>query len=151
MNIKFDLIELLKALQPDPNDRDLVDQETRVAAAEILEDPNTERSLKNVASAIAISDFRVIDNYWNVLKLKKIAKKNANNIQEASTLQFGDSVLRGYNTRAGAKKHAATEDEDIFEIDGVVLDGMERSVGSTIKTEARGRERLSFSVSELDR
>jgi hypothetical protein len=51
-------------------------------------------------------------------------------------LQFGDSVLRGYNTRAGAKKHAATEDEDIFEIDGVVLDGMERSVGSTIKTEA---------------
>ncbi|KAG0786761.1 hypothetical protein G6F22_007533 [Rhizopus arrhizus] len=114
------------SLQPDPNDRDLVDQETRVAAAEILEDPNTERSLKNVASAIAISDFR----------LKKIAKKNANNIQEASTLQFGDSVLRGYNTRAGAKKRAATEDENIFEIDGVVLDGMERSVRSTIKTEA---------------
>lgn len=51
-------------------------------------------------------------------------------------MQFGDSVLRGYNTRAGAKKHAATEDEGIFEIDGVVLDGMERSVRSTIKTEA---------------
>lgn len=51
-------------------------------------------------------------------------------------MQFGDSVLRGYNTRAGAKKRAATEDENIFEIDGVVLDGMERSVRSTIKTEA---------------
>ena len=39
------------------------------AVTEILEDPNTGHSLKNVASAIAISDFRVnscLNNfYWD--------------------------------------------------------------------------------------
>ncbi|CAO3697855.1 unnamed protein product [Rhizopus stolonifer] len=138
---RFDLIELLKALQPDSENRDLVEQEIKNAVTEILEDENNESSLKNLASSIAISQFRTlrsepVNNYWNVLKLKKIANKNTINIQEASISQFGNSVLQGYNTRARTKKPAATEDEDIFEIDGVVLDGMEKSVGSTIKTEA---------------
>ncbi|KAI9486175.1 MAG: hypothetical protein EXX96DRAFT_592960 [Benjaminiella poitrasii] len=115
----------------------MVDQEIKTAVAEILGDPNTEHNLKNVASAIVISDFRhlrskPVNNYWNALRLKKVAI----DVQEASTSQFDDSVLQGYNTRSRAKKPAAIEDENFFEIDGVILEGMEKSVGSTIKTEA---------------
>ncbi|KAI9475676.1 MAG: hypothetical protein EXX96DRAFT_540259 [Benjaminiella poitrasii] len=94
----------------------MVDQEIKTAVTEILGDPNTERSLKNVA----ISDFR----------------KVATDEQEASTSHLDDSVLQGYNTRSRAKKPAAIEDENFVEIDGVILEGMEKSVGSTIKTEA---------------
>lgn len=57
-------------------------------------------------------------------------------MQEATISQLGESVLEDFNTRARAKQPAATEDEDIFEIDGVGLDGVEKSVGSTLKSEA---------------
>lgn len=59
---RFDLIELLKDLQPNPNDRDLVEQEIKDAVKEIL-DENPASSLKNLASAIAISQFRVSFEY----------------------------------------------------------------------------------------
>ncbi|RCH81194.1 hypothetical protein CU098_003616, partial [Rhizopus stolonifer] len=133
---------------------DLVDQKINVAVAENLEDPNIKRRLKNVASAIAISDFRNLqnepaNNYWNVLKLKKTANQNAIDVQEASTSRFGDSVLQSYNTRARAEKPAVTEDEDVFEIDDAVLDGMEKSVESTIKSEAVKLARAKKTFSNL--
>lgn len=133
---------------------DLVDQKINVAVAENLEDPNIKRRLKNVASAITISDFRNLqnepaNNYWNVLKLKKTANQNAIDVQEASTSRFGDSVLQSYNTRARAEKPAVTEDEDVFEIDDAVLDGMEKSVESTIKSEAVKLARAKKTFSNL--
>lgn len=56
---RFDLIELLKTMQPHPDDRRLVEQEIKDAVKEILDDENSGSSLKNVASVIAISQFRV--------------------------------------------------------------------------------------------
>ncbi|GAA5815533.1 hypothetical protein MFLAVUS_009045 [Mucor flavus] len=106
-------------MQPHPDDRRLVEQEIKDAVKEILDDENSGSSLKNVASVIAISQFRIfrstpINNYWNL----------------------GDESLEVYNTRVRVEQPATTNDEDVLEIDGVILDGMEKSVGSTLKSEA---------------
>ncbi|KAG1461906.1 hypothetical protein G6F46_000676 [Rhizopus delemar] len=90
-----------------------------------------------------------VNNYWDVLKLRKKSNQNAIDAQEAANSQLGESVLEGYNTRARAKQPAATEDEDIFEIDGVVLDGMEKSVGSTLKSEAAKSTKAERTFSDL--
>jgi hypothetical protein len=87
--------------------------------------------------------------HWNVLKLRKKSNQNAVDAQEAANSQLGESVLEGYNTRARAKQPAATEDEDVFEIDGVVLDGMEKSVGSTLKSEAVKLAKAKRTFSDL--
>lgn len=75
-----------------------------------------------------------------------MANKNTADIQGTSTSRFGDSVLQAYNTRARAK---AIPNEDIFEIDGIVLGGMKKSVGSTIKTEAVKLAKAKKTFSDL--
>ncbi|KAI9015754.1 hypothetical protein CLU79DRAFT_342840 [Phycomyces nitens] len=152
--VRFDLIELLKTLQPNPDDRDLVEQEIKDAVTEILKDENTESSLKKVASAIASSQFRNLcsnpdNNYWDVLKLRKESNQNAVNMQEIANSQLVKSVLEGYNIRPRVKQPTATEDKDIFETDSAVLDGMKKSVGLTVKSEAVKLAKAEKTFSEL--
>ncbi|KAG1135842.1 hypothetical protein G6F37_012457 [Rhizopus arrhizus] len=42
----------------------------------------------------------------------------------------------GYQTRSKSRQPTVTENKKVYEMDGIVLDGMTRSVGSIIKTEA---------------
>lgn len=70
------------------------------------------------------------------MQLKYRSDQNAFYLQEAASSQLGDGLLEVYNTRARVEQSATTNDEDVLEIDGVILDGMEKSVGSTLKSEA---------------
>lgn len=55
----FDFLDLLKSLDPNPADRPLIEEEIRSAVAAILENAMRPTGLKNLASKIAVSDFRV--------------------------------------------------------------------------------------------
>lgn len=59
VNKNFDFLELLKALQPDPNDRVLIEKEIEDTVHDILTDATNETALQHLASTIAVSDFRV--------------------------------------------------------------------------------------------
>ncbi|KAI7852023.1 hypothetical protein BDC45DRAFT_537596 [Circinella umbellata] len=56
----FDFVQLLKSLQPNPTDRENIEQEIRVATKEIINDQNRLTSLKHLASKIAISNYRIL-------------------------------------------------------------------------------------------
>ena len=59
VNKNFDFLELLKALQPDPNDRVLIEKEIEDTVHDILTDATNEIALQHLASTIAVSDFWV--------------------------------------------------------------------------------------------
>lgn len=59
VNKSFNFLELLKALQPDPNDRALIEKEIEDTVHDILTDATNETALQYLASTIAVSDFRI--------------------------------------------------------------------------------------------
>jgi hypothetical protein len=55
----FDFLELLKALQPDPDDRAVIEKEIKDTVNDIISDAASETALQQLGFSIAISDFRV--------------------------------------------------------------------------------------------
>lgn len=81
--------------------------------------------------------------------MRNKSNQNPVDTQEAANAQLSESPLEGYNTRGRAKQPVATEDEGVFEIDGVVLDRMETCVGSTWKSEAVKLAKAERTFSDL--
>ncbi|CDH49465.1 hypothetical protein RO3G_06604 [Lichtheimia corymbifera JMRC:FSU:9682] len=128
----FDFLDLLKSLDPNPADRPLIEEEIRSAVAAILENAMQPTGLKNLASKIAVSDFRIlrsneVDNYWRVLHLQSISMRNAAKLYEESLKRLGAQ------TRSRSKQ---PKQDMLHESDGVMLSGMKTSAGSIIKTQA---------------
>ncbi|KAI7865872.1 hypothetical protein BDF14DRAFT_964381 [Spinellus fusiger] len=143
----FDFVELLKMLEPEPLDRNIIEQEIKKAVNEILQDKESTRQ-KRLALAIAISDFRILhcqstNNFWSTLNLQRISCRNALSMQEQANQDLQPSVTRAdsYRTRSKSRQPIAIKNdiknENVYEMDGIVLGGMTQSVGSIIKTEAK--------------
>ncbi|KAG0752672.1 hypothetical protein G6F22_011122 [Rhizopus arrhizus] len=144
VNKNFDFLELLKALQPDPNDRVLIEKEIEDTVHDILTDATNETALQHLASTIAVSDFRILRsdpviNYWNVLKLQRTSCQNAME-QNINALNEVQKSYKSYNTRS---QRTENENDEFYEIDGMMLTGMKRSAGSIIKTEAIKRAKAA--------
>ncbi|KAG0738038.1 hypothetical protein G6F16_011760 [Rhizopus arrhizus] len=60
-------------------------------------------------------------------------------MEEQANRDLQPSVTQadGYQTRSKSRQPNVIENKNVYEMDGIVLDGMTRSVGSIIKTEAR--------------
>ncbi|KAI7867932.1 hypothetical protein BDF14DRAFT_612964 [Spinellus fusiger] len=147
----FDFMELLKVLQPDPDDRAVIEQEIKDTVNDIINDPASQTALQQLGSTIAVGDFRIlrsypIMNYWNMLTLRKLSLQNAME-QNINTLNEAQSVDRRYNNRSSTRY---SEGEEVHEIDGIMLIGMRRSIGSVIKTEAIRLSNSARTYDDLD-
>ncbi|RCH80426.1 hypothetical protein CU097_003177, partial [Rhizopus azygosporus] len=139
VNKSFNFLELLKALQPDPNDRALIEKEIEDTVHDILTDATNETALQYLASTIAILRSDPVINYWNMLKLQRTSCQNAMK-QNINALNEVQKSYKRYNTRSHRPEN---ENDEVYEIDGMMLAGMKRSVGSVIKTEAIRRAKAA--------
>jgi hypothetical protein len=81
-----------------------------------------------------------------MLKLQKTSLRNAME-QNMNALNETQSLYKHYHTRSRKKEK---ENDEIHEIDGIILTGMKRSVGTVIKTEAIRLSNAAKTYDNLD-
>lgn len=72
------------------------------------------------------------------MSLQEKSRQNAPSMQEQANRDLQPPVTQadGYQTRSKSRQPTVIENKNVYEMNGIVLDGMTRSVGSIIKTEA---------------
>ncbi|ORE12221.1 hypothetical protein BCV71DRAFT_283266 [Rhizopus microsporus] len=82
-----------------------------------------------------------------MLKLQRTSCQNAMK-QNINALNEVQKSYKRYNTRSHRPEN---ENDEVYEIDGMMLAGMKRSVGSVIKTEAIRRAKAAKVYANLDK